>query len=158
LFSYIQSLLLTFVDILSLFVVALATALARVAALETNTAKVSADKAAKAAETRAKKAKKALAEASQKQAKHEQDVVERLDEICTSVGSKCFVLSLCLAKGTSVDMLLLTYLYFCDAAEKLGEVWKLRKKMPKIIFWTRWRCWSQTGGLLEMSSSKLAMF
>jgi hypothetical protein len=32
--------------------------------------------------------------------------VVRLDEICTSVGSKCFVLSLCLAKVTSIDMLL----------------------------------------------------
>jgi uncharacterized membrane protein len=76
----------------------------------------------KAAETKAKKAKKALAEVTQKQAKHEQAVVERLDEICTFIGSKCFILSLCLAKVTSIDMLLLTYLYFYDAAEKLGEV------------------------------------
>jgi ABC-type transport system involved in cytochrome bd biosynthesis fused ATPase/permease subunit len=143
LFSYFHSFWLTFVDIIFLFVVALATALARVAALEAelktttealkdaNTAKVSADKAAKAAETKAKKAEKALAEATQKQAKREQAVVERLDEICTSVGSKCFVLSLCLAKVTSVNMLLLTYLYFCDAAEKPGEVWKLRQESAK---------------------------
>jgi hypothetical protein len=137
--SYFHSFLLTFVDIISLFAVALATALARVAALEAElkitiealkdakTTKVSTDKAAKAAETKAKKAEKALAEATQKQAKREQAVVERLDEICTSVGSKCFILSLCLPKVTSIDMLLLTYLYFCDAAEKLGEVWKLRQ-------------------------------
>jgi hypothetical protein len=95
-------LLLTVVDIISLFTVALATALDRVAALEAklktaievlkdaNTAKVS----AKVAETKAKKAKKALAEANQKQTKREQAMVERLDEISTSVGSKCFILSL----------------------------------------------------------------
>jgi GTPase involved in cell partitioning and DNA repair len=122
LFSYFHSFFITFVDIISLFAVALATALARVAALEAelktttkalkdaNTAKVYANKAAKVAETKAKKAEKALAEATQKQAKCEQAVVERLDEICMSVCSKCFVLSLCLAKVTSVDMLLLTYL------------------------------------------------
>jgi predicted Holliday junction resolvase-like endonuclease len=108
LFSYFQSFLLTFVDIVSLFAVALAMALARVAALETklktttealkdtNTAKVSAEKVAKAAETKAKKDEKALAEANQKQSKREQAVVKRFDEICTSVGSKCFVLSLCI--------------------------------------------------------------
>jgi hypothetical protein len=72
-----------------------------------------------------------LAEATQKQAKLEQAVVERLDEICMSVGNKCFVLSLCLAKVTSVDMLLLTYLYFCDAALKLGELWKLWQESAK---------------------------
>jgi hypothetical protein len=98
---------------------------------DANTAKVSAEKAAKAAETKAKKAKKALAEANQKQAKREQAVVERLDEICTSIGSKCFVLSFCLAKVTSVNMLILIYLYFYDAAEKLGEVWKLRQGSAK---------------------------
>jgi Skp family chaperone for outer membrane proteins len=96
------------VDIISLFAVSLATALPRVAALETelktataalkdaNDAKVSAEKAAKAAETKAKKAEKALAEANQKQAKREQAVVDRLDEISMSVGSKCFILSLSL--------------------------------------------------------------
>jgi hypothetical protein len=75
-FSYFHSFLLTFVDIISLFAVSLATTLARIAALETelktatkalkdaNTTKVSAEKAAKAAKTRAKKAKKALAEAN----------------------------------------------------------------------------------------------
>jgi hypothetical protein len=55
---------------------------------------VSAEKAAKAAETRAKKAEKALDEANQKQTKREPAVVERLDEISTSVGSKYFILSL----------------------------------------------------------------
>jgi hypothetical protein len=80
--------LLTFADIISLFAVALDTALAHIAALETelktatealkdaNAAKVSTEKAAKAAETKAKKAKKALAEANQKQSKREQAVVE----------------------------------------------------------------------------------
>jgi predicted Holliday junction resolvase-like endonuclease len=96
-------LLLIVVDIISLFTVALATALAHVAALEAelktatkalkdaNTAKVSSEKAAKAAETKAKKAKKALTEATQKQTIREQAVVRRLDEICTSVGSKYFI-------------------------------------------------------------------
>jgi hypothetical protein len=55
-------------------------------------------------------------------------MVERLDAICTSVGSKYFVLSFCFAELTSIDMLLLAYLYFCDAAEKLREVWKLRQE------------------------------
>jgi uncharacterized protein (DUF3084 family) len=94
------------VDITSSFALALARALARVATLETelktatealkdaNTAKFFAEKAAKAVETKAKKAKKALTEANQKQAKREQAMVDRLDEISTSVGSKCFILSL----------------------------------------------------------------
>jgi hypothetical protein len=128
LFSFFHSFFLTFVDIISLFAVALATALARVASLEaelkTTTealkdANTSADKAAKAAETKAKKAEKTLVETTQKQAKHEQAMVEQLDVICTSVGSKCFVLSLCLAKDTSVDMLLLAYLFFYDAVIRL---------------------------------------
>jgi hypothetical protein len=38
---------------------------------------------------------------------------------------------LCLAKFISVDMLLLTYLYFWDAAEKLGEVLKLWQESAK---------------------------
>jgi hypothetical protein len=63
-----------------------------------------------------------------------------------------------LLKFTSVNMLLLNYLYFCDAVEKLGEVWNFGKEVPKTLCWTRWMCWSQTGSLLEMSSSKLAMF
>jgi hypothetical protein len=95
---------------------------------DANAAKVSADNAAKAAETKAKRAEKALAEAAQKQTKREQAVVERLDAICTSVGSKYFALSFCFAELMSIDMLLLAYLYFCDAAEKLGEVWKLRQE------------------------------
>jgi multidrug efflux pump subunit AcrA (membrane-fusion protein) len=120
-----------------LLAAALNQALARVAALEAelktttealkdaNAAKVSADKAAKAAETKAKRAEKALAEAAQKQTKHEQAVVDRLDAICTSVGSKYFVLSFCFDKVTPINMLLLAYLYFCKLAENLGEVWKL---------------------------------
>jgi hypothetical protein len=126
-----------------LLAAALDQALACVAALEAelktttealkdaNAAKVSADNAAKAAETKAKRAEKAFAEAAQKQTKHEQAVVERLDAICTSVGSKYFVLSFCFAEVTSIDMLLLAYLYFCNAAEKLGEVWKLREESAK---------------------------
>jgi hypothetical protein len=157
LFYYFHS-LLTFVDIISLFAVSLAMALSCVAALEAelktttealkdaNTAKVSVDKAAKAADTKAKKAEKALAEATQEQAKCEQAVVERLDEICTSVGSKCFALSLCLARVTIFNMLLLTYLYFYDAIEKLGEVWKLWQESAKDplldavdVFESNWR-------------------
>jgi regulator of protease activity HflC (stomatin/prohibitin superfamily) len=53
-----------------------------------NAAKVSAEKVAKSAETRAKRA---LANASQKQAKREQSIVERLDKISVSVGSKCCI-------------------------------------------------------------------
>jgi hypothetical protein len=63
-----------------------------------------------------------LAEIAQKQSHHEGAIVERLDAICTSVGSNFFILSLCLAKVIFVDMLFLAYLYFCDAAEQLGEV------------------------------------
>jgi hypothetical protein len=63
---------------------------------DANTAKVSSEKAAKAAETRAKKGEKALTKANQKQSKREQALVGRLDEISTSVGSKCFTLSLIL--------------------------------------------------------------
>jgi biopolymer transport protein ExbB/TolQ len=117
-----------------LFAVALNKALARVAFLEAeqkttaqalkdaNIAKASAEKAAKTAEAKAKKAKKALAEIAQNQSHREGPIIERLDAICTSVGSKFFVLSLCLANVISVDMLLLAYLYICDAAEQLGEV------------------------------------
>jgi ABC-type transport system involved in cytochrome bd biosynthesis fused ATPase/permease subunit len=103
--SLFAFLFLIFANIISLLTVALATALTRVAALEAelktstealkdaNTAKVSAVKAAKAAEARAKKAEKALAKANQRQSKREQAVVGRLDEISSSVGSKCFTLS-----------------------------------------------------------------
>jgi hypothetical protein len=99
-------LLLIIADIISLLSVALATAHDRIAALEVklkdstealrdaNAAKVSSKKAAEVTEARAKKAKKALAEANKKQSKREQTVVERLDEISTSVGSKYFILSL----------------------------------------------------------------
>jgi hypothetical protein len=59
---------------------------------DANTAKVSTEKAAKAAEARAKKAEKALAEANKKQSKREQAVMGKLDEITTSIGSKCFTL------------------------------------------------------------------
>jgi Flp pilus assembly protein TadB len=92
-------------DIFSFVVVALATANARISALEAdlkasietlnsaNTAKVSAERAAKSAETRAKKAEKALADANQKQAKREQSVANRLDKISVSFGSKCCIIS-----------------------------------------------------------------
>jgi Skp family chaperone for outer membrane proteins len=93
-------------DIFSFVIVALATTLPHIATLEAelktsmealkdaNAARVSTEKATKSAETRAKKAEKALADASQKQIKREKSVVERLDEISTSVGSKCFILPL----------------------------------------------------------------
>jgi Flp pilus assembly protein TadB len=118
LFSFVDFFLLALYCITFLFVVALNKAFARVASLEAelkttsqalnnaNIAKTSAKKATKTAEAKAKKAEKALAEISQKQSNREGAVVERLDVICTSVGSKCFV-SLCLAKVTSVNMLLL---------------------------------------------------
>jgi Flp pilus assembly protein TadB len=143
LFSFVDFFLLALYCITFLFAVALNKALARVASSEAelkttsqalkeaNIAKNSVEKVAKTTETKAKKAEKALAEIAQKQSNREGAVVERLDAICTSVGSKCFVFSLCLAKVRSVDMLLLTYLYFCDATEKLGEVWKLRQESAK---------------------------
>jgi Skp family chaperone for outer membrane proteins len=96
--------LLTTTDIFSFVKVALTMALARIATLEAelktstkalkdaNGAKVSAERAPKSANTRAKKAEKALADANQRQIKREQSVVKRLDEISTSVGSKCFIL------------------------------------------------------------------
>jgi hypothetical protein len=55
-------------------------------------------------------------------------------------------------------MLLLTYLYFCDAVEKLGEVWKLWQESATDPLLDEVDFFSQTGGLLEMSSSELAMF
>jgi Skp family chaperone for outer membrane proteins len=134
LFSFVDFFLLALYCVTFLFAVALNKALARVASLEAelkttsqapkdaNIAKASAEKAAKTAEAKAKKAQKALAEVAKKQSNHEGAVVERLDAISTSVGSKFFILSLCLAKVISVDMLFLAYLYFCDAAEQLGEV------------------------------------
>jgi 3-dehydroquinate dehydratase len=64
---------------------------------DANIAKASAEKAAKTGEAKAKNAEKALAKVAQKQSNHEGVVVERLDAICMSVGSKFFVLSLCLA-------------------------------------------------------------
>jgi hypothetical protein len=169
-FSYFHSFLLIVVDIISLFAVALSMALARVAALETklkttaealkyaNTAKVSAETAAKAAEPKATKDEKPLAEANQKQAKWEQAVVERLDKICTFVGSKCFVLSLCLCKSFIGRYALLILLVFLRCS---GETWRSvetsARKCQRPLCWTRWMCWSQTGSLLEMSSSELAM-
>jgi uncharacterized protein YlxW (UPF0749 family) len=99
-FSYFHSCLFIVVDVTSLFEVAMAKALARVATLEielktateaikdANTAKVSSKKAAKPAETKAKKAEKALAEANQKQTKWEQAVVDRLDKISMSICGK----------------------------------------------------------------------
>jgi hypothetical protein len=93
--------------------------------------KTSGEKAAKTTEAKAKKAEKVFADIARKQSNREGAVVEQLDAICMSVGSKCFISSLCLAKVTSIDMLLFAYLYFCDAAEKLGEVWKLRLESAK---------------------------
>jgi ABC-type protease/lipase transport system fused ATPase/permease subunit len=102
-FHLLVLMLLMIADISSFVIVALATANARISALEVelkasaealenaNAAKVSAERAAKSAETRAKKAEKAPADANQKQFKREQSVVKRLDEISTSVGSKCFL-------------------------------------------------------------------
>jgi hypothetical protein len=48
-----------------------------------------------------------------------------LDTIVAFVGSKLFGLPLYPATLVLVDILLLAYLYFCDAAEQLGEVMKL---------------------------------
>jgi translation initiation factor 2B subunit (eIF-2B alpha/beta/delta family) len=98
--------LLMATDTFSFVTVALTMALARIATLEAelktsakalkdaNATKVSTERVAKSVETRSKKAKKALADASQKQIKREQSLVKRLDEISTSVGSKCFILPL----------------------------------------------------------------
>jgi hypothetical protein len=143
LFSFVDFFLLALYCITFLFAVALKKALACVASLEAelkttsqalkdaNIANASAEKAAKIAEAKAKKAKKALAEVAQKQFNREGAVIERLDAICTSVGSKFLVLSLCLANIISVDMIFLAYLYFRDAAEQVGEVWKLRLESAK---------------------------
>jgi DNA anti-recombination protein RmuC len=58
-------------------------------AKEMSAAKNFIDKVVKEAEARATKAKKAFAEVSQRQASREEAVVKRLDDILTSVGSKC---------------------------------------------------------------------
>jgi hypothetical protein len=92
---------------------------------DADAARTSADKAVKVAEARACKVEKALAEVAQKLATREGAVVERLDAIVASIGSKFFELPLCPATLLPIDMLLLAYLYFHDAAEQLGEVMKL---------------------------------
>jgi hypothetical protein len=53
-------------------------------------------------------------------------------------------------------MIFLAYLYFRDAAEQVGEVWKLRLKSAKDPLLDSVDVLD--GGLFEMSSSKLAMF
>jgi hypothetical protein len=92
---------------------------------DANAAKTSAEKAANAAEARASKAEKALVEVAKKQATREGAIIERLDAIVASVGSLFFGLPLYPATLVPVDVLLLAYLYFCDATEQLGEVMKL---------------------------------
>jgi O-acetyl-ADP-ribose deacetylase (regulator of RNase III) len=92
-----------------LVTVSLAKALVRISSLETKlkattnalkeanekhvkevaAAKLSADQAFKEANARATKAKKALAKVSQRHASHEEVVVKRIDDILTSIGSKC---------------------------------------------------------------------
>jgi hypothetical protein len=72
-----------------------------------------------------------LAEVAHRQTNHEGNVIERLDAICTSIGSKFFIFSLCPAKVISVDMLFFAYLSFRDTGEQLGEVWKLRLESTK---------------------------
>jgi hypothetical protein len=84
--------------------------------------------------------------------------MERLDEICTSVGSKCYVLSLCFAKVTSVDMLCFAYLYFCDSVEKLGEVWKLRQESAKDPLLDAVEVLESNWRLARVSFNELAMF
>jgi Skp family chaperone for outer membrane proteins len=56
---------------------------------EVAAAKLSVDQAVKEANARATKAEKALAEVSQRHANHEEAVVKRIDDILTSIGSKC---------------------------------------------------------------------
>jgi hypothetical protein len=103
LFSSVDFFLLALYYITFLFAVALNKALACVASLEAelktasqaledaNIAKASAEKAAKIAEANSKKAEKALDEIAQRQSNREGAVIERIDAICTSVGSKFFV-------------------------------------------------------------------
>jgi hypothetical protein len=100
-------------------------------AKEVAAAKVSADKAIKAAEARAVKAKKMLAEDSQRQAKREEDIVQRIDVIITSIGSKFSLAFVFYSLYLSVNMPLLNNFVFCDAAEQLGEIIKLHLDSPK---------------------------
>jgi hypothetical protein len=92
---------------------------------DANATRTSTKKAAKAAEARACKADKALAEVAQKQTNREGAIVQWLDAIVASIGSKFFVLPLCPATFLYVNMFHLSYLYFYDATEELGEVRKL---------------------------------
>jgi hypothetical protein len=57
--------------------------------------------------------------------------MERLDAIVASVGSKFFGLPLYPAALVFVDILLLAYLFFRDAADQLGEVMKLHLECAK---------------------------
>jgi hypothetical protein len=98
---------------------------------DADAARTSADKTAKAADARASKAEKALAEVAQKKTTHEGAVIERLDAIVAFVGSKFFDLPLYPATLLPVNILLLAYLFFHDAAEQLGEVMKLRLECAK---------------------------
>jgi Skp family chaperone for outer membrane proteins len=103
LFSSVDFFLLALYYITFLFAVALNKELARVASLEAelktasqaledaNIAKASAEKATKTAEANSKKAEKALDEIAPRQSNREGAVIERIDAICTSVGSKFFV-------------------------------------------------------------------
>jgi Flp pilus assembly protein TadB len=154
-------------DIFSFVVVALATANARISALEAdlkasietlnsaNTAKVSAERAAKSAETRAKKAEKALADANQKQAKQEQSIAERLDKISISVGSKCCIISFgYLLRLSLADMCLLVFVFVSMVRQrKLDNLGDFGSQVLKIPYWPQWTCWNQTGSLFKMSSS-----
>jgi hypothetical protein len=98
---------------------------------DADAARISVDKAANTAEAKASKAEKALADVGHKHANREGAVVKQLDAIVTSVGSKFFILPLCLATLLPVNILLLSYLYFHDVAEHLGEVMKLRLECAK---------------------------
>jgi hypothetical protein len=94
----------------------------------------------------ASKAEKALSEVAKKKTTREGAIMERLDAIVASIGSKFFGLPLYPATLVLADILQLSYLYFRDAAEQLGEVMKLRLECAKDpllnsvdVFESNWR-------------------
>jgi hypothetical protein len=89
-----------------------------------NAGKVSAEKAAKSVETNAKKAEKALADAHQKQDKREQSIVEQLDKISISVGSKCCITPF-LDTYLGFHLLICVYLFLFVSLWYSRENWRI---------------------------------
>jgi hypothetical protein len=124
-----------------------------------NAIKVSAEKAAKAAEARAKKAEKVLADAHHKQAKREQSVVKRLDEMSSSVASKCFFFA-CFPLVDCDFAYVCLFVLLCTCAmqqKNLERYGDFGRRIPKTPCWMRLVSWSLTGSFLVISFNEFAI-